>query len=491
MDSEESVRAESITSQSYEYPVARYIVAKEAFNSMMERDFPDFTVEQYAAEKAAAEGIDRDNLASRIWSEVTSVPGRLDVTGDGKVDAEDVRAAATRAAERVKEAKRKASALDKEAVAEAVSSAGHGAAEKVKKVAKFDYRSAARESAQKAKEAAHHVDHFRTGGGFKKLGKTVIGLQGVQNRREAAEIKETSEEYVAAAEMMTDARRAQLYEQIEQFGALRLEALNDTLTPFLAILEALKQQNRVKEYELLEGIGIDTQTLEEMGNLEMSVNESLKATALSGGLGLVAVMGTPALVTGAVGALATASTGTAISTLSGAAYTNAVMAWLGGGAVAAGGGGMAAGSVVLAGITAGATAGATLLAAGLLVSTHYSRKLTEAKTYQKEAALAGASLEKAWTVMDGISARVDELSKVTVELRDRTVPLLAELEEFVPVFDPANNEHVGLFNKCGLLVKTMVELAQVPLLGDDGDLTDESLSITVRVEKVLNTEFAQ
>ena len=44
----------------------------------------------------------------------------------------------------------------------------------------------------------------------------------------------------------------------------------------------------------------------------------------------------------------TASTGTAISALSGAAATNAALAWLGGGALAVGGGGMAAGNAFLA-----------------------------------------------------------------------------------------------------------------------------------------------
>lgn len=44
----------------------------------------------------------------------------------------------------------------------------------------------------------------------------------------------------------------------------------------------------------------------------------------------------------------TASTGTAISTLSGAVATKAALAWLGGGALAAGGGGMAAGNALLA-----------------------------------------------------------------------------------------------------------------------------------------------
>lgn len=46
-----------------------------------------------------------------------------------------------------------------------------------------------------------------------------------------------------------------------------------------------------------------------------------------------------------------ASTGTAISTLSGAAAYNATLAWFGGGAIAAGGGGMAAGAMTLIDIT--------------------------------------------------------------------------------------------------------------------------------------------
>ena len=57
------------------------------------------------------------------------------------------------------------------------------------------------------------------------------------------------------------------------------------------------------------------------------------------------------------------------------------------------------------------------------------------------------------------------------------------------MFDAANEEDAALFNKTGQLVKTMVELAQVPLLGEDGDLTDESLTATVGVKKILNTEL--
>ncbi len=63
-------------------------------------------------------------------------------------------------------------------------------------------------------------------------------------------------------------------------------------------------------------------------------------------VGLSTALGTWALV----GTLGSASTGTAIATLSGAAATNATLAWLGGGALAAGGGGMVVGALVLGGV---------------------------------------------------------------------------------------------------------------------------------------------
>lgn len=51
-----------------------------------------------------------------------------------------------------------------------------------------------------------------------------------------------------------------------------------------------------------------------------------------------------------VGLVGSASTGTSIATLSGAAATNATLAWFGGGALAAGGAGIAGGTLVLGGI---------------------------------------------------------------------------------------------------------------------------------------------
>ena len=79
------------------------------------------------------------------------------------------------------------------------------------------------------------------------------------------------------------------------------------------------------------------------------IDSSMEAgeIAISTAKGAVAGVSTALGAWALVGTLGTASTGTAISTLSGAAASNAILAWLGGGSIAAGGGGIAAGTMVL------------------------------------------------------------------------------------------------------------------------------------------------
>ena len=86
------------------------------------------------------------------------------------------------------------------------------------------------------------------------------------------------------------------------------------------------------------------------------------------GLGVAVVTMGPTVAMGVATTFGVASTGTVISTLSGAVATNAALAWLGGGALAAGGGGMAAGEafLALAGPVGWAMACVSLLASGLI-----------------------------------------------------------------------------------------------------------------------------
>ena len=101
--------------------------------------------------------------------------------------------------------------------------------------------------------------------------------------------------------------------------------------------------------------------------------ESAKKTdigsgAAGGAFGVgVATLG-PAAAMGVATTWGVASTGTEIALLSGAAQTNAALAWLGGGALSAGGGGMAAGNALLAlaGPVGWTIAGVALVSSALL-----------------------------------------------------------------------------------------------------------------------------
>lgn len=83
----------------------------------------------------------------------------------------------------------------------------------------------------------------------------------------------------------------------------------------------------------------------------MELKDILTGIGTSLASGVAAGVASNIGITALVMSIGTASTGTALSALSGAAATNAFLAFLGGGSLAAGGGGMALGSIVLGGIT--------------------------------------------------------------------------------------------------------------------------------------------
>lgn len=109
----------------------------------------------------------------------------------------------------------------------------------------------------------------------------------------------------------------------------------------------------------------------------------------------------------------TASTGTAISALSGAAAQSAALAWLGGGATAAGGGGVAAGQALLAlsGPVGWSIAGATLLTSVVLFA-NKKVKLEKQKKEEIEAVLKNIECLKE------VDAKIKALLDKTAVLRD-------------------------------------------------------------------------
>ena len=125
-----------------------------------------------------------------------------------------------------------------------------------------------------------------------------------------------------------------------------------------------------------------------MYDLEVKINytdEILKGLVKAAGSSFLSYFGAIGIAT----SIGTASTGTAIASLSGAAAENAILAWFGGGSIAAGGGGVALGSAVLSGIVVGPAVFFT----GVSLSKAGEKALTQAKEFESKVTLEVKRME--------------------------------------------------------------------------------------------------
>lgn len=181
-------------------------------------------------------------------------------------------------------------------------------------------------------------------------------------------------------------------------GELELNTLK-SFKRFQSLLEIIQNRPEFKSYEKN---GVHIPPYDKAKIQEVSVGAEILLGGLGGaGLGAAGGFAASGLTTAAVMAFGTASTGTAISTLSGVAATNATLAALGGGSLAAGGGGMALGSMILG----GATLGVGLLVGGIIFN------LTGSSLSDK-ADEAWAQMKKAEDEINSICPYLDDLKSI-------------------------------------------------------------------------------
>lgn len=158
--------------------------------------------------------------------------------------------------------------------------------------------------------------------------------------------------------------------------------------------------NRPKEFDTaIAEIQVNKKKFKDVCDFTKEELETAKKTALGAGVGVTAgaaiVSVAPSVAMWVATTFGTASTGVAISSLSGAAATNAALAWLGGGAMAAGGGGVAAGNafLALAGPIGWTIAGASILTSVVLFSKN-KLKMNDKKKEEIEAVKQNTTLVK-------------------------------------------------------------------------------------------------
>ncbi|MTB87052.1 hypothetical protein H9L21_08205 [Aeromicrobium senzhongii] len=262
------------------------------------------------------------------------------------------------------------------------------------------------------------------------------------------------------------ARQERTHAVAEAYGRSQLHAQAETIGRFAAWLE--KHEHLVEQLDRKVVGGVDV-VVPSLPKLKFDVEQA--KTGLKGGFG---AMGAAASAQGAalwgVSSFATASTGTAISGLSGAAATNATLAWLGGGPIAAGGGGMAAGALVLNLVMVAPA----VLVAGLTVGIMGAKKKTKAIEYAAQVAASIENMETAKAVLVSVEVRIGELADVLSSLVTRADDALTELEGLE--FDP--DAHGAEFVRALQLVTAIGEVIETPVLDpESGEVTDVSIEI--------------
>lgn len=201
------------------------------------------------------------------------------------------------------------------------------------------------------------------------------GIDGHKSHSEADEIIEKTKRAYNSQKSKFDEQEKKTQTSLEQLGGIELD-IGASFDKFQTLAEALLEKINSGRQDKL-AINLPKHQLEKIENYKFTALGVIGSVAGSGVAGVAAGFA----VYGGVMTFAAASTGTAISALSGAAATNATLAAIGGGAISAGGLGMAGGTAIL-----GAAVAAPVLAiAGWAYANHGEAALENAKKARREA----------------------------------------------------------------------------------------------------------
>lgn len=245
-----------------------------------------------------------------------------------------------------------------------------------------------------------------------------------------------------------ESEREKTNQSLQDLGRLKVSIFSDQIK---YLVDEIKKRKKAKSKmtgfeQMVEELNLPQMEKMVLGSLD--IEKGLASGAASG-----ALMGLGAY--GSVGMLASASTGTAIASLSGAAATNATLAWLGGGSLAAGGFGMAGGMVVLGGLVAGPAIAIT----GFVMASKAEEALTKARDYESEVDQAIEKINSMEIVLKGLQANAWEMSMTLTKLAKY-------FDECKP--DVESNEQ-GAFErllKCGSALKSVLD---TPIMEKNGE----------------------
>lgn len=302
---------------------------------------------------------------------------------------------------------------------------------------------------------------------------TAMGVRGAVKIKKAKQIGKAAQQRHKRAISRINARRDQVSRRAKTYGRYLLNLKKGTLTEMSSLLEALQKKTRIGALKIPLRAEIEVGTLEEFRQQVLDPPKDVAAGFGAAGAGA----GASSSTLGLVGLLGTASTGTPIGALSGAAATNATLAWLGGGSLAAGGGGMAAGTIVLGGITIAPA----LVVSGFYLASKGEKALTEARRYEKERNIDIAKLKTVEGILKKIEQRIGELHGLAKELNVQARNAMAKINP--ASFNPENDTAMKDLTTVLQLGRALTEIMRTPIMKESGYINVASHQVYLKYKK--------
>ena len=299
----------------------------------------------------------------------------------------------------------------------------------------------------------------------------------------ANKINKIANERVKEQTTKLELERQYVSNSLENLGKIKVSVLSSDIKRFVTDFEKLKNVDFQSSVGLeeLNNLHIDKkdfEELKELGNFAVEVAGGAAAGAAGGALTAFGAYGAASL-------FASASTGTAIATLSGAAASNATLAFFGGGALSAGGLGVAGGTAVLGGLVAGPA----LLVMGLIVGAKTDEKLDKALENKAQSDEIVESLKTVISQCTAIRRRCYMFYDLLAYLDSNILPQIIKMEEIIEKegidysgFSNDSKKSIAIVASTAVSIKAILD---TPILREDGILTEESKAITNRINELI------
>ena len=303
------------------------------------------------------------------------------------------------------------------------------------------------------------------------------------DQKEARETNGEADNIIENASKKIDSWRRDCGSALDKLGKRKIQILDQSIKPFIIEFEKL---NHV---ELAESKGLNELhklVLDQKSFIELKKLQSM-ATSMASGVtsGTLAGALTAFGAYGAASALATASTGTAIASLSGAAATNATLAFFGGGSLAAGGLGISGGMLVLGGLVTGPA----LAVLGTVVGAKASANRDKAYSNLSRARAFKEEMDVAADLCIGIKDRAIMFDQFLESLNSIFTKLIDEMTQTIKNrgndYAKFSEEEKKIVAETLAMAGAVKSILDTPILDSDGNLTIESEKIIAKTRRRL------